>query len=134
MKQQLTRLIKLILISSFFTTASYAQQGNLYGDVRVAIKAGSSKELAKYYHKTIELNINGESKNFSKNHAEIYLKDFFNKYESVDFEYVHQGSSPEGLKYAIGSYIYSEGAFTVVIHTKKFAGAEKIYIIKFRKE
>ncbi len=134
MKKHLIRLVSLILIIGFFTSTTYAQQGNLFGNVRSALKAGSSKELAKYFHETVEVNINGENENYSNVHAEIYLKDFFKKYESVDFEYIHQGSSTEGLQYAIGTYSYSGGNFRVLIRTKKFAGVDKIYIIDFLKE
>ncbi len=134
MKQHLIRLFSLILILSYYTSPVHAQSENLYGNVRAALKAGSSKELAKYFHETVELNMNGENENYSSVHAEIYLKDFFKKYESVDFEYIHQGSSAEGLQYAIGTYSYSGGNFRVLIRTKKFAGADKIYIIDFLKE
>ncbi len=136
MNKHLNRLISLILFLflGFFTSTSYAQKANLYGNVRSALKAGNSKELAKYFHETIELNINGETENFSKIHAEIYLKDFFKKYESVDFDYVHQGSYPDGLRFAIGSYTYSTGNFTIIIRSKKFSEEEKIYIMDIRKE
>ncbi len=134
MKKHLIRLISFILVFGFITSAGYAQQGNLFGNVRSALKAGSSKELAKYFHETVELNINGENENYSNVHAEIYLKDFFKKYEPVDFEYAHQGSSSEGLQYAIGNYSYSDGNFRVLIRTKKFSGVDKIYIIDFLKE
>ncbi|MBK6265671.1 DUF4783 domain-containing protein [Marivirga sp. S37H4] len=134
MKQYLTKLICLFFFLGFSITQSYAQQSTLFSNVRSALKAGSSKELAKYFHETVELNINGESDNYSNAHAEIYLKDFFKKYEPVDFEYAHQGSSSEGLQYAIGNYSYSGGNFRVLIRTKKFSGTDKIYIIDFLKE
>ncbi len=132
--KHLIKLIGLILFSSFFTSTSYGQEANLYGNVRSALKAGSSTELAKYFHETVELNINGEIENYSKVHAEIYLKDFFNKYESTAFEYVHQGSSPAGLRFAIGSYTCSAGNFTIIIRSKKFSEEEKIYVMDIRKE
>ncbi len=131
--QYLIKITCLLFFSVFFMAENSAQS-NLFGNVRSALKAGSSKELAKYFHETVELNINGESDNYSNTHAEIYLKDFFKKYEPVGFEYVHQGSSSEGLQYAIGSYSYSGGNFQVLIRIKKFSGTDKIYIIDFLKE
>ena len=112
----------------------FSQNESLFADVRSALKAGSSKELSKYFNDTIELNISGESGNYSNVHAEIYLKEFFKKYEPVSFEYAHQGSSSDGLKYAIGNYIHANGTFLVLIRAKKFNGKEKIYIIDFSKE
>lgn len=134
MKRHLKRIICIVIIFSSFIAGSAAQESSLFSDVRSALKAGSSKELAKHFHDTVELNINGESDNYSKVHAELYLKDFFKKYEPVDFEYAHQGRSNEGLQYAIGNYSYSGGNFQVLIRTKKFSGENKIYIIDFVKE
>ena len=130
-------LIKYLVLSiglMFVVSTSYAQEDALFKNVRSALKAGSSKELAKYFHETIELNINGEAASYSSVHAEIYLKDFFKKYEPIDFEYAHQGSSSDGLKYAIGNYSFSGGSYRVLIRSKSINGSYKIYIIDFHKE
>lgn len=132
--QHLIKNIILSLSLMIVVSTSYAQEDALFKNVRSALKAGSSKELAKYFHETIELNINGEGANYSSVHAEIYLKDFFKKYEPVDFEYAHQGSSSDGLKYAIGNYSFAGGSFRVLIRTKSFNGVYKIYIIDFHRE
>ncbi|WP_296622068.1 DUF4783 domain-containing protein [Marivirga sp.] len=124
----------LILISSFSLSIAHAQNESLFADVRSALKAGSSKELSQHFHDNIELNINGESGNYSNVHAEIYLKEFFKKHEPISFEYAHQGSSNEGLKYAIGNYVHSDGTYLVLIRAKKINGKEKIYIIDFSEE
>ena len=44
-----------------------------------AIQGGSSSDLARYFFPTISLNINGQQGEYSKNQAEIVLKDFFKK-------------------------------------------------------
>ena len=124
----------IALSITIYSFTACAQNDALFKNVRSALKAGSSKELAKYFNETIELNVNGEAANYSSVHAEIYLKDFFKKYPPVDFEYAHQGSSSEGLKYAIGNYSYSGGSFRVLIRTKSFNGTYKIYIVDFLKE
>jgi len=118
----------------FTISVGFSQDDALFKNVRSALKVGSSRELAKYFNETIELNINGESANYSSVHAEIYLKDFFKKYEPVDFEYAHQGSSSEGQKYAIGNYSFSGGSFRVLIRAKSFNGTYRIYIVDFLKE
>lgn len=112
---------------------AFAQE-ELFVNVRTALKTGSSKELSKYLHDNVELNVNGEKSSFSNAHAEIYLKDFFKKYPPQEFEYVHQGSSKEGLKYAIGNYRYAGGSFRVLIRVKKFNESDLIYILDFLKE
>lgn len=123
-----------LLLSFFSLSDIYGQNASLFADVRSALKAGSSKELSQHFHDNIELNIKGESGNYSNVHAEIYLKEFFKKHEPISFEYAHQGSSPEGLNYAIGNYVHSDGTYLVLIRAKKIEGKEKIYIIDFSEE
>jgi len=134
MKGIAINLFFFILLSSLTMSTSVAQKEALFTDVRSALKAGSSKELSQYFHDNIELNIDGESGNYSNVHAEIYLKEFFKKHEPISFDYAHQGGSPEGLNYAIGNYVHSEGTYVVLIRAKKFDGKQKIYIIDFTKE
>lgn len=123
-----------LLFSSLGNGNTYAQNESLFTDVRSALKAGSSKELSQHFHDNIQLNIRDESGNYSKVHAEIYLKEFFKKHEAISFEYVLQRSTNEGLKYAIGNYVHSAGTYLVLIRAKKINGKEKIYIIDFSEE
>jgi hypothetical protein len=134
MKRIAINLFLVISLSGICLPFAQAQNESLFADVRSALKAGSSKELSQHFHDNIELNINNESGNYSNVHAEIYLKEFFKKHEPISFEYAHQGGSPEGLNYAIGNYVYSEGTYLVLIRAKKIKGKEKIYIIDFSKE
>lgn len=134
MKEIVIKLFFLSILSGCTLTLAHAQNKSLYADVRAALKASSSKELSQHFHNNIQLNINGESEYYSNVHAQIYLREFFKKHESISFEYTHQGGSPEGLTFAIGNYVHSEGTYVVLIRAKKIDGEEKIYIIDFTQE
>lgn len=138
MKGIATYFFFLILVLSCSLNLAHAQNESLFADVRAALKAGSSKELSQHFHDNIEVNINEESENYSNVlsnvHAQIYLREFFKKHEPISFEYAHQGGSPEGLNFAIGNYVHSEGTYVVLIRAKKIDGKEKIYIIDFSEE
>jgi hypothetical protein len=134
MKEIIIKSFIVVLTLFLFWSSAQAQNESLFADVRSALKAGSSKELSQYFHDNIELNIKNEAGNYSKVHAEIYLKEFFKKHEPISFEYAHQGGSPEGLNYAIGNYVHSEGTYLVLIRAKKIDGKERIYIIDFSEE
>ncbi len=117
------------LIFPFFIIGCLILGNSLYGqdteinNVRMAIKTGSSRELAKYFGDNVEIHFDGERSNYSKSQAEFVLRDFFKKYPPVDFQYVHQGNSGEGLKYAIGKYVISNGSYRIWLLFKK-AGTE----------
>lgn len=125
-------MIKLLLISLTLHIGSF--QDETVRDIGIALQAGSSKELIKFCNSTVEIKIDGESSNYSKNQAEVVLRDFFNKNPPNGFNYIHQGASPEGLKYTIGHYTHDNGAFRVVMFIKKIGDNYLIDTLNFSKE
>jgi len=103
-------------------------------EIGIAMKAGSAKELINFCNKTVEIKIDGKSSNYSKNQAEVILKDFFSRYPSKGFAYIHKGSSPEGLKYTIGKYTHESGGYRVVMFIKKIEDNYLIDTLNFSKE
>ena len=109
-------------------------QGDITSNISQALKAGSSKELIKYCNTSIEVKINGKGANYSLSQAEEVLKNFFLTNPPRNFTYIHQGQSPEGLKYNIGSYKMDGGSYRVVMVIKEVKGSFKIDTITFSKE
>jgi len=137
MKKQtiVATLLILLVISSFSMVRRTDKiQGDVLNEVQVAIKMGSSKELVKHLNTRIDLIIDGNQSSYSNTQAEFVLKDFFKKYPPSDFQYIHKGASKDGLKYAIGKYSHDSGTFRVVLRSKKFNEAYKIYNMDFTKE
>jgi hypothetical protein len=62
------------------------------------------------------------------------MKEFFKKYPPEDFQYIHKGSSKEGLTYVIGKFTYESGSFRVWILVKKFDDQYLVELINFNKE
>jgi len=128
-------MIKLrIYITAFILSFTLSAQDNILEDIGTAMKAGSSKELIKYCNNNIEIKVNGKTSNYSLAQAEVVLKDFFLKNPPKGFTYIHQGASPEGLKYTIGTYTINEGSYRVVMVIKKIKEEFKIDTINFSKE
>lgn len=100
------------LVVLLFSSTVYCQTVNIT-HAQVAIKSGSSKELSKFFSTTVQLNIEGDKINYSRNEGENVIRNFFKKYPPVDFKIIHQGQSKEGLNYAIGKYTYGEGTYRI---------------------
>lgn len=126
-------IVILALMASLIEQPAFAQS-EVINNVRSSIKAGSSKELSNYLGDMISLEIDGVQSNYSKTQAEFVLRDFFKKYPPNDFQYVHQGASEGGLKYAIGRYSYNGGSFRVVLRSKNVDGSYKVSSLDFTKE
>ncbi len=126
-------LLFLVMTATAVYQPAYGQS-EVINNVRSSIKAGSSKALSNYLGDMISLEIDGVQSNYSKTQAEYVLKDFFKKYPPNDFQYVHQGASEGGLKYAIGRYSYEGGSFRVVLRSKVVDGSYKVSSLDFNKE
>lgn len=103
-------------------------------NVKLALNAGSAKELIKYFNEVTELKIEDSGANYSRIQAESVLKEFFQQNQVESFDYIHKGSSPEGLKYNIGMYNANSGTFRVVILLKEIKGQYVVDTMNFNKE
>jgi hypothetical protein len=116
-----------------FSFSAYAQD-EIIESAKVSIKSGAAKELSRVLNEGVELSLDGEKANYSRTQVEYVLKDFFKKFPPTDFSYIHQGSSKEGLRYAIGKYVYAQGSFRVYLVIKQIKGKYVIDTLDFSKE
>lgn len=127
-------VVTLLLIGIGLNSTPAAAQGEVLVNAKSAIRIGSSKDLSRYFNSTVELGFEGSKSNYSQTQAEFVLKDFFNRTPATGFDYIHQGASPEGLRYAIGKYSHSSGSYRVVIYVKQSKGNYVIDMIDFTRE
>ncbi|RAI94795.1 DUF4783 domain-containing protein [Algoriphagus yeomjeoni] len=98
-----------------------------------AIDSGSSSDLAKYFDSSISLNVNGQQGDYSKNQAEVVLKDFFKRNPSMGFSLVFRSENNPILSSYIGDYQTGQGMFKVFIKVSQQASEFKIYSLEFVK-
>ena len=118
----------------FVFSASLFQSSDISKDIETAMKAGSAKELVKFFNETVEVKIDGSSSNYTRNQSEMVLRQFFQKNPVRGFSYIHQGSSPEGLKYVIGKYQFDGGSYRTLMFLKKTSQGYRIDMLNFTRE
>lgn len=99
-----------------------------------SIKSGSSRELSRYFGSSVELTINGNQGDYSKNQAEVVMKDFFKKFSPTDFKIVHKGKSGNQIQHLIGTYKSKNTDFRVLIKTKVSGKSTLIYSMEINRE
>jgi hypothetical protein len=109
-------------------------QAEIFTPIRDAIKAGSAKEAVKSFNQSLDINLEGEIKTYSKAQAEFVLRDFFKKHPPTDFTIVHTGSSKGGLQYAIGNLKSNSETYNVLIRVKQDGNDYLVHEISFVKE
>lgn len=129
------RLIAVVILGlTSLHFAPAAAQTDVIAQVRETLKAGSSKELAKYLHQNVDVTIEGNLQNYSKAQAEFVFRDFFKQHPPSDFSIIHQGSSKGGQPFAIGQYRSGNETFRVFIKVKATTNQQYLHEISFSKE
>ena len=129
------RTIKWIaVVFSILFSGTVMAQVEIFVPVKDAVKANNAKEAVKNFNSSVDINIEGEVNNYSKAQAEFVLGDFFKKHPANDFNILHTGSSPSGLKYAIGKYQSGADSYSVLMRVKEADKKYFVHEISFIKE
>lgn len=99
--------------------------------VNSALSSGNSTMLSAYFESTVNITILDKENTYSKQQAEIILKDFFAKNPVISFKSIHEGASPEGSKFAVGKLTTSNGTFRTFILVKQKGASFVIQEIRF---
>ena len=127
-------LITWLFVGFMMTHFPAQAQDALVSNVSAALRAGSSKDLSRHFNDGVEISIDDHRANYGLTQAEFVIKDFFKKHPPGSFDYLHQGESKEGLRYAMGRYTYAGGVFRVYMVMKQYRGNYLIDTITFTKE
>ena len=119
--------ILVALLTSFTSLLQTADK------ITEALKKGDAKSLAVYFNKSVELVILDKENIYSKEQAELVVKDFFKKYPPSGFEVQHNGG-PEEAKYSIGIYKSGDKKFRVYYLLKTSEGKALIHLFRVEKE
>jgi len=130
------KAIKIIILSlavllMIQSQVKASEPQGLVENIAAAIKAGNSKELAKYFGPTVEIIIPGIDGAFSKAQAEVIMKDFFTRSAPVSFTINKKGNSAGGSQYMIGTYKSKTESLNVYILLKPVSNILMIQQIHF---
>ena len=99
-----------------------------------ALKSGNTASISKNFDKRIDITIDDNSDNYSKDQAEVILKDFLSKFSTREFTVIHKGASPNGAQYVVGNLKTNKGSYRTYIYVKNTDGVSYIQEIRFEKE
>ena len=123
----------LLLLLLWFLPMTEKDSSAQIDPIVSAIQGGSSSELAKYFYPTISLNINGQQGEYSKNQAEIVLKDFFKKNPPLEFSLVLKNENQSSVSTYIGEYASGQSNYKVFIKISQAESSFRIYGLDFVK-
>ncbi|GAB4326094.1 MAG: hypothetical protein Kow00127_18870 [Bacteroidales bacterium] len=104
-------------------------------EIDKALNKMDAQLLAGWFNDRVDLETGSTTGNFSRNQAEVIMKEFFRDNPVSDFKLNHKGSSDGGSRYMVGSYLTRKGSrFRVYILLKKAGEELKIFEMQFEKE
>lgn len=125
---------KLVLYTLFSCLVSFTAMADTFDDVVAAIKSANAKEVARYFNSSVELTVLNSEGVYSKQQAEIILKNFLAANPPKNVTVQHKGSSAQGSKYAIAVYECQQGKYRAYIFMKDSGAGMLIHELRFEKE
>jgi hypothetical protein len=123
MKRFFTLILTTALLSSFTFFLSIDEVVN-------GLKSGDAAQIARYFDNTVEITMPDKSNNYSKNQAEVVLKDFFTTNGVKTFEVIHKGENA-GSQYCIGTLVTKNGSFRTTVFMKQKSDKQLLQEIRF---
>ncbi|MFL5763304.1 MAG: DUF4783 domain-containing protein [Bacteroidia bacterium] len=103
-----TRASLFVLLVSVF---SFAFTIDLIDDIAAAIRSGNPKNISKFFIENVDMKIIDQDAIYSKQQAEMILKDFFSKHAVKSYTTIHKSEPKAGSQYVIGSLETASGKF-----------------------
>ncbi len=123
MKRFFTLITTAVLLSSFTLFLSIDEVVN-------GLKNGDAAQIARYFDNTVEITMPDKSNNYSKNQAEIVLRDFFTTNGVKSFDVMHKGENG-GSQYCIGTLVTKNGSFRTTVFMKQKNDKQLLQEIRF---
>jgi hypothetical protein len=119
----------IILITAFLFTVSFTDT-NAIEEIIVSLKSGNSSQLSTFFDNTVEITLPEKSNSYSRNQAEVIIRDFFTLNQVKNFEILHKGENMGSL-YCIGTLITKNGIFRTTIYLKQKGDRQMLQEIRF---
>lgn len=128
----MSTVAKYLFLTLFAMTLLMPQgRAQSFDDIAANIRKGDATSIAKYFNNNVEISIKDAQNSYSKSQAEAVLRNFFGQHAPKAFNIVHQGQSPEGAKYFIGTLSTSAGTYRTYVYAKQAGNNFVIQEIRF---
>ncbi len=126
-------LFTLLFFIGMFST-SFAQT-ELTEDITFAFKNADQRVLSKYFGSKIEITLLEQTSVYSKSQAEMVMKDFFSKYEPLEFQLLYKNNpSSDAARFAIGQLETRSGKFRIFFILRTSEAGTYLQEMRFEQE
>ena len=123
---------KSLLILFILSISLMSFKLDVIDDVASAIRSGNPKNISKFFIEHIDMKMIDKEDVYSKQQAEMILKDFFDKHIVKTYTVAHKSEPKNGSQYVIGALETSSGKFRTYFLIK--TTGDKTLVQQFRIE
>lgn len=127
MKITLFILLIPFCLLPYLSGAQESEEPN--GKIFSAIRQGNAKDLSVWFDEKVELGVLDKKNFYSREQAEIILRDFFREYPAGSFSVQHSGGRDDSHFY-IGIYKSGENQFRIYYHIRTRGSESTIPLFK----
>ncbi len=129
MKTKSAFLLFIISIASFAFN-----KADVIDDITGAIRSGNPKNISKFFIDNIDLKVIEQEDVYSKEQAEMILKDFFSKHPVKSYTVAHKSDPKNGSQYVIGTLETANGKFRTYFLIKTVGSQSLIQLFRIETE
>ncbi len=111
----------LIFLLLVITTVSLQAQNldTVEKNLTTAFKKGDARQLANHFSNTLSIELPNKSGSYSKDQAQMILRDFFKTHKPDGFTVNHKGENRDGSQFLIGIMQHGKDQYRVYAIMKK---------------
>ena len=123
-----------VIIAFMIISSCFGFTMEVVDDIANAIRSGNPKSISAYFIDNIDLKVIDQEDVYSKQQAEMILKNFFTKHPVKAFSMAHKSVEKNGSQYIIGTLETTNGKFRIYFLIKTTGAKTLIQQFKIENE
>ena len=130
-----TMKTKSLIVLFIIAFSAFAFKADVIDDIATAIRSGNPKNISRFFIDNIDLKVIEQEDVYSKQQAEMILKDFFSKHPVKSYTVAHKSESKNGSQFVvIGTLETTNGKFRTYFLIKTAGGQTLIQQFRIEAE
>ena len=124
----------LLLLLGLFLMSATPMPPDEFDIIGSFIRTGDAHGIALHFDRNVDIKTEDKSITYSKNQAELVLREFFQHVHPKGFNIIHRGSSAKGARYIIGTLETNQGNYRCFVYVKELNGKMLIEEMSFERQ
>jgi hypothetical protein len=102
-------------------------------ELLTGLRKGDASVMARYFDQTVEVVLPESRNSYTRNQAEVLIRDFFNIHNVTQFEVLHKGTQ-SNAQYCIGILQTRKGKFRTTVYLRRKEDRQLVQELRFERE